>query len=190
MRLHPGFIAAAVVGLTLATPSRAGDHGKAHFDKAKAVAKDKAKAKAKDKDKDHRGKDDDKRRGDDEEHGDRGHDGDHDAAADTGRGEGADKLAHENDKHERRMALIAKLDKIAADGMKADLAAKAKGLRDKEDTRHARVLARLNGDEHGKAGDEHGKAGDEHGKAGDEHGKAGDEHGKAGEHGKHKGGAK
>jgi hypothetical protein len=63
----------------------------------------------------------------------------------------AAKQAKEMAKHEQRLAKIARLEQLAAETAKPELGDKAKRLRDKEQRRHERVLARLANKEAGKA---------------------------------------
>jgi hypothetical protein len=115
-----------------------------------------------------------------EEHGDK-----KDA---PGEGVSGNDVDGENAKHAMRVAKLDRLDQIAKDGNKAELTSKVAAMRERENKRHDKALARIakHAGDHGKAGEEHGMAGDDHGKAGDEHGKSADDHGKGHEkdHGK------
>jgi hypothetical protein len=78
----------------------------------------------------------------------------------------------ENQKHAQRMAKLDRLDAIAKEKNRPELADKVKMLREKENARHERVLARLaKKDEGGKPDDKGGKPDDKGGKPDDKGGK-------------------
>jgi hypothetical protein len=60
------------------------------------------------------------------------------------------RLLNEQKKHLRRLAKIARLEELAGQSGNTKLADKAKTLRDKEQRRHDKVLARLSLGKHGK----------------------------------------